>query len=49
LCCRSRASGETLEQIEKLRQSGKLTIRQALWLDWLNLFRDMKTEMKVVP
>lgn len=42
-------SGETQEELEKLRQSGKLTIPQALWLDWLNLFRDMRTEMKVVP
>jgi hypothetical protein len=42
-------SGETLEQLEKARQSGKLTMSQALWLDWLNLFRGMKREMRVVP
>ncbi|MCY2955090.1 MAG: cellulase family glycosylhydrolase [Planctomycetota bacterium] len=42
-------SGESPEELEKLRQSGKLTIPQALWLDWLNLFRDMKAKMKVEP
>jgi hypothetical protein len=38
--------GQTIEQLESLKQSRKLTISQALWLDWLALFRKLGPVMK---
>jgi hypothetical protein len=37
--------GETLEQLERLRQSKKIAIGEAIMLGWLELFRKMKPDM----
>jgi hypothetical protein len=39
--------GQTIEQLESRRQAKTLTIAQALWLDWLTLFRKAGPVMKV--
>jgi hypothetical protein len=33
-------NGESIRQLEALRQSGKMTIQQSIWLAWLQLFRE---------
>jgi hypothetical protein len=38
-------AGETLEQYTELEKAKKLTVRQALYRDWLKLFRGLTTEM----
>ena len=38
-------NGESIRQLETLRQSGKLTAGQSLWLAWLQLFQEMKPAM----
>jgi len=42
-------AGETPDELEKLRLSGKLSIAQSLWLDWLKLFRELKADMEAQP
>jgi hypothetical protein len=34
-------NGETIGALEALRQSGKITLQQTVWLAWLQLFREM--------
>lgn len=41
--------GKPIAQLESLKTSGKITVNESLWLDWLLLFRDMKTEMTTAP
>lgn len=41
--------GQTPEQLEELRQSKKMTIAQALYLDWLKLFEKLRPEMTGPP
>jgi hypothetical protein len=38
-------NGETIGELEALRQSGKITAQQSEWLDWLQLFREMGAAM----
>ncbi|MGO9915527.1 MAG: cellulase family glycosylhydrolase [Isosphaeraceae bacterium] len=38
--------GQTIEQLDNLRISKKVTISQLLWLEWLTLFRKLGPEMK---
>ncbi len=33
-------SGESISKLEALRQSGKITIGQSLWLEWLRIFQE---------
>jgi hypothetical protein len=41
--------GQTVEQLEELKRSKTFTISQALWLDWLTLFRKLGPVMKAGP
>jgi hypothetical protein len=33
-------SGESISQLEALRRSGKITVGQSLWLEWLKIFQE---------
>jgi hypothetical protein len=37
---------ESPEKLAELRQQNKITIEQAIWLSWVELFRDIGAEMK---
>ena len=37
--------GETVEELEALRRSGAITVHQAIYLGWLELFRRLRPEM----
>ena len=39
--------GQSPEELEQLKQQNKLTIPQAIYLDWLQLFQKLKPEMLV--
>jgi hypothetical protein len=34
-------NGESIRQLESIRQSGKMTLQQSMWLAWLRLFQEM--------
>lgn len=38
-------NAETIPQLEALRQAGKITPGQSLWLAWLELFEELRPEM----
>jgi len=38
-------NGEPIQHLEALRQTGKITAQQSLWLAWLELFREMGQTM----
>jgi hypothetical protein len=38
-------NGESVSKLETLRQSGKITAGQSLWLEWLRIFQETKPAM----
>jgi hypothetical protein len=43
------SDGQTIEQLEGLKRSKALTLSQAIWLEWLTVFRKMGPTMKAAP
>lgn len=42
-------AGETPEILRTMKKAWKITVPQSLMLDWLDVFREMKAEMKAKP
>lgn len=38
-------NGESISELEALKQSGKINLQQSLWLDWERLFRELGPQM----